>query len=79
MVGAWDPVGLIAAGAPPDECDCIVGGVLRVLERGESAEQLGHLLISHVAAHFGVPPRDPSPFAAEAVAWYRSQWPGSYV
>ena len=79
MVNTWDPVGLIAMGAPLDEYDCVVGHVMRVLERKDSPEQLTTFLAAHIAEHFGLAPSDPGPFARQAVAWYASRWPDSYA
>jgi hypothetical protein len=79
MVNAWDPIGLIEMGAPLDEYDCVVGDVMRALERKDSSEQLANFLRAHIAEHFGLPPSDPSPFAVQAVAWYASRWPESRV
>ena len=78
MVNAWDPVGLISDGAPLDEYDCIVGDVMRGLERKDSPEQLATYLTAHIADHFGVQPRDPFPFVEQAVDWYATRWPDSH-
>jgi hypothetical protein len=79
MVNAWDPIGLIEMGAPVDEYDCVVGDVMRALERRDSPEQLATFLAAHIADHFGLPPADTRPFAEQAVAWYASRWPESHV
>lgn len=79
LVNEWDPIGLLAMGCPPDEYDCVVGDVLRALERGDGAAQLSDFLAAHLAEHFGAEPRDPGPFATRAVAWYALRWPGSHV
>ena len=79
MVNAWDPVGLMAIGAPPDEYEDIVSEVLRALERRESAQQLAASLTGYIPAQYGSGPRDPSAFAAQAVEWYESRWPDSAV
>ena len=79
LVNAWDPVGLIAMGAPGDEYDCVVGDVLRALERGESAAGLAGLLATHLPEHFGSAVANPKPFAEQAVAWYNARWPGSHA
>jgi hypothetical protein len=73
MVNEWDPVGLIAAGAPNDEYDCIVGDVLRALERGDSEAALAHYLKEHIGDHFGADPGDPAAFAIKAAVWYRAR------
>jgi hypothetical protein len=79
MVNGWDPIGLIEMGAPLDEYDCVVGDVMRALERKDSPEQLATFLAAHIAEHFGLAPSDPRPFAEQAVAWYTSRWPESHV
>lgn len=79
LVNAWDPIGLIEMGAPLDEYDCVVGDVMRALERKDSPEQIATFLTVHIAEHFGVAPSDPRPFARQAVAWYASRWPESHV
>ena len=73
MVNAWDPVGLIAMGAPDDEYGCIVDDVLGALERGDSAATLAGYLAAHLPEHFGVRVADPGPFVERAVAWYRTR------
>jgi hypothetical protein len=78
MVNAWDPVGLLEMGAPPDEYDCVVGDVLRALERGDSPERLAGFLVTHIGEHFGSAPRNPGSFAAQAVAWYSARWPDTH-
>jgi hypothetical protein len=78
MVNAWDPVGLLQGGAPLDEYDCLVGDVMRGLERRDSPKQLATFLAAHIADHFGLPPSDPLPFAEQAVSWYASRWPESH-
>ena len=40
LVNDWDPVGLIAAGAPTDEYDCVSGPLLRRLEEQASAGEI---------------------------------------
>ncbi len=77
MVNAWDPVGLMAMGAPPDEYEDIVTEVLRALERREGADQLAASLTRYVPAQYGSGLREPSAFARQAVDWHRSRWPDS--
>jgi len=72
MVNAWDPVGLIAVGAPGNEYDCVVDDVLAALERGDSAANLSRHLATHLPEHFGIPVSEPRPFVERAVAWYRA-------
>jgi hypothetical protein len=79
MVNAWDPIGLIEMGAPPDEYDCVVGDVMRALERKDSPQQMALYLEAHITDHFGSIPRDPLPFATQAVSWYAARWPESHT
>lgn len=55
LVNAWDPIGLIAAGAPEDEYECLVGPVLRLLEQGVSQEVIGSYVAGECRDHFGAP------------------------
>jgi len=77
LVNAWDPVGLIATGAPLDEYDCIVGPVLRRLEEHQSASMIAAYLSTEFDDHFGVALRDPKEFAEKAVTWYSQRWPNT--
>lgn len=36
----WDPIGVRSSGAPPDEYDSYVAGVIRVVRRDPSAQRL---------------------------------------
>ena len=79
MVNTWGPVGLLQMGAPPDEYDCVVGDVLRALERGGNVERLADYLATHIPEHFGSTVRDTRPFAEQAVAWYSAHWRDSHA
>ena len=79
MINEWDPLGLIGMGCPLDEYDCVVGDVLRALERGQAADTLARSLAAEIIEHFGSAPSDVGPFAERAVLWDRSRWPGSHV
>lgn len=75
----WDPVGLIGAGCPRDEYDDIVGFTLRALEAATDRERLANSVADYIGERYGFYPGDAGPFAAQAVEWYRSRWPDSYL
>ena len=77
LVGDHDPFGLLAAGAPVDEYDEIVGPLLRQLEHGADAAAISAWLESEVANQYGLAAMQPADLAAAAVAWYASSWPAS--
>jgi hypothetical protein len=70
LINRWDPVGLLAAGAPADEYECLVGPILSHLGRGATALELTRWLDSHITAHFGRVPADSAHFTEKACAWY---------
>jgi hypothetical protein len=72
LVNEWDPIGLISAGAPDDEYECVVGPVLRMLETSEAPETIGAYLEIEFAEHFGMPGVAASEFAVQAHQWYES-------
>jgi hypothetical protein len=73
LVNEWDPIGLLALGAPRDEYDCLVGPLLTRLDRGDAAATIETWLSRHIPDHFGVAPHDPGAFAARAIEWHASQ------
>jgi hypothetical protein len=75
LVNSWDPVGLIEAGLPEDEYDCVVGPILRRLEERQNAAAIAAFLDSEFCDHFGAVARDSSSFAVRAVSWYTERWP----
>ena len=77
LVNEWDPIGLISAGAPEDEYECVVGPVLRMLETSETPEAIGAYLQGEFAEHFGMSGIAASDFALQTHQWYRERWPGS--
>jgi hypothetical protein len=54
LINAWDPIGLLTLGAPSDEYECLVDGILSRLQRNGSAAELAAFLDRHLADHFGV-------------------------
>jgi hypothetical protein len=76
LVNTWDPIGLIAIGAPQDEYECVVAPVLRLLEQGASQEAIVSYLAGECSDHFGAPIAESSAreFAARAKTWYQLRW-----
>ena len=72
LVNDWDPVGLIAAGAPTDEYDCISGPLLRCLEEQASAGEIAEYLTGEFRDHFGVRISDAPVFARRVVSWHQA-------
>jgi len=77
LVNHWDPIGLIRAGCPPDEYDCMVGPLLRLLEQGESHSSIATYLEADFRDHFGAPASGVMEFASQASEWYGTRWPGT--
>jgi hypothetical protein len=69
----WDPLGAVAAGAPRDEYDCMIGPIHGLLRRGTSVDEMNTLLIRELVHHFGIRPEvvDPDGFAARLLGWWR--------
>lgn len=79
LINEWDPVGLLALGAPSDEYDCLVAPTLSQLANGISPAELAALLGAHIKDHFGVKDHfavraaRAQQFAELASTWYRSR------
>jgi hypothetical protein len=75
LINAWDPIGLIAAGAPADEYDCVVGPTIGLLEQRTSPERIATFLLRNFEDHFGarVQQSDAADFAARAFRWYSAR------
>ena len=78
---AWDPLGMIAMGMPSDEYDCVLGPLMRMLERGEEPETIAAHLDREFVEHFGDTPRDfgSTGFAVQARRWFDQHWKGTTV
>jgi hypothetical protein len=70
LLNGWDPAGLLQAGAPRDEYDCVVDQLLSELARGAGRDEVTQFLEREIGAHFGVEPKDAQQFATKAVTWY---------
>jgi hypothetical protein len=71
LLNGWDPAGLLEAGAPRDEYDCIVDALLSLLSRDVGKEEVAFFLAREVGERFGTAAPDVSQFAAKLVAWYQ--------
>ncbi|MNC27505.1 hypothetical protein D3C76_164020 [compost metagenome] len=54
LVNAWDPIGLIGGGAPPDEYDCITVQLLELLDQGKNEAEIYEFIILELYDHFGM-------------------------
>jgi hypothetical protein len=77
LINEWDPIGLIEAGSPNDEYECIVGPLLRRLEERAGETAIAAFLAAEFDEHFGSPISDSSSFAERAIVWYETDWPGT--
>ena len=72
-IAAWDPIGLLAIGAPKNEYDCLVAPVVSGLKGGLGSREFARLLRERIVEHFGVEPTGPDRFAVEIIEWHRSR------
>lgn len=81
QVNGWDPMGLISYGAPIDEYSCLVGLLMRLLEKGEAPITIAAALDHEMVDHFGDSPRDrgSQKFAEQVSRWFNEHWHGSSV
>jgi hypothetical protein len=71
LVNAWDPVGLLEAGAPRDEYDRLIDGLLGVLDADATEAEITAFLEREIQEHFEVASRGTSEFARRAITWFR--------
>jgi hypothetical protein len=71
LVNGWDPAGLLASGAPRDEYDGVVDGLLSLLSQHGTAEEVTQFLEIEILDHFGTKPKGASQFATKAISWFR--------
>jgi hypothetical protein len=69
----WDPIGLIALGAPSDEYHCLVGPVIGGLRQGLSPDELAAALDRFIDSHFAVNATGTAEFAIKIIAWDQGQ------
>jgi len=77
LINEWDPIGLIEAGAPPDEYECISGPLLRRLEGHADTVAIAEYLSAEFEDLFCVPISEAQVFAAKVVSWYEKRWPAT--
>lgn len=70
LTNEWDPIGLIAAGAPDDEYDCLVAPILSSLQKGHTPREIEQWLASYIVEHFGAAPQNVEDFARRVHAWF---------
>jgi hypothetical protein len=75
LVNDWDPVGLIACGAPIDEYSFLTGQILSALYKGADVNELTTLVENEVADHFGyfLKSIEAKNECARIVNWYKEQ------
>jgi hypothetical protein len=71
LVNGWDPIGLLAAGAPRSEYEFVIDKLLELLSRNETEEEIARFLERGIADHFGTQPTGAGPFAKKVVAWFQ--------
>jgi hypothetical protein len=54
LVADWDPLGVVEAGGPADEYDCLVSPLFKVLDQQPSVQEVTSFLVSALDEHFGV-------------------------
>lgn len=54
LINNFDPCGLIGAGAPADEYDCLTNQLINMTISGTTVERLKNLIVSEMTEHFGV-------------------------
>jgi hypothetical protein len=77
LVNEWDPVHLLADGAPNSEYAGYVGPILHRLEAGVTADALARDLDSEYRIQFDAEPHDVRAFATRAVDWFATRWANS--
>ena len=55
LINEFDPCGLINAGAPSDEYDCMNGGVLRMVYDRKPLQEIKDYMVHKIEHHFGTP------------------------
>lgn len=54
LLNGWDPIGVVRAGGPEDEYDCLIAPILDRLVRGTSPGDLAAFLRHELDEHFGL-------------------------
>jgi hypothetical protein len=71
-VNEWDPLGLLALGAPHTEYDALVAPINRGLRMDMSPKQLAVVLDRFIRNTFGAEATGTFEFAVATIAWYRT-------
>jgi hypothetical protein len=73
LVNEWDPAGILSAGAPDDEYDCVTDPLLSLLSRSVSRSEIEHWLGQKVTDHFGleISNDEISAFVEKLIPWYQ--------
>ena len=77
IVCDWDPIGVMDNPTwPRDEYDCIIGPVLRLLERDASIEELQAYLEKELTEHFGIGyvDADVQRVSKTLKSWFSDNW-----
>lgn len=77
FMNEWDPLGLIDAGAPPEEYDYITGPLMRRLEERVGEAAVAAYVAAAFEEHFGAHLTETIDFAVRVVAWYETKWSGT--
>lgn len=61
LINKFDPCGLIQAGAPDDEYDCLTTELISLVFKGTTIERIKKLIVDEMRDHFGVdlPTKEP--------------------
>ena len=70
LVNGWDPLGLLAAGAPRDKYDCVIDKLLSLLSQRAGKEDIARSLDDDIREHFGRTPEGSAQFVNRAVTWF---------
>ncbi len=70
----WDFLGVVSAGAPADEYDCLIWPLTRMLGQDRPDDEIAEFLCAEATGHFGVAMsrQDALRFATHALERWRS-------
>ena len=70
LINGWDPVGLIAGGAPRTAYEVLVDELLAMLSGYASKEDIAEFLDGKIREQFGRTPEGTALFVTKAVTWF---------
>src|SRR5262249_41523899 len=72
----WDPIGVMGAGTPHDEYNCLVGPLLTLLQSHATQAEIASHLHKEIDSHFGLSPEhyDFVAVAGRIKRWYDRDW-----